>query len=613
MVYWSASATPARLAIGTAGYTLQATANGPSWTQTVAVANGGTGKTSWTQWGVLYASASTTLANTAAGTAGYLLQANSGAAPSWINATSAKTGNTIVKRNSTGGFLAGTIAADSLIIARTSGQYITINSNNVEAGELTLSPRGTTSAEGWVTLTLGNNLASTVAENASGKIVLYHSDGGASTISAKFDSVATTTKAVKIDTGLSVVNSIETTTGYIYARGGSIWAGTTASTTGERDVGARAGSGNIYLYAAPATNGDKGLYATSATNGGAQILTVNQSSQISYLATINCTPVLTAASAFTKAGQSVAFIKGRDTAIIKTTSYSGYNAAFSLKTTAGDWSFGVYNNNSAYLTYASDTNYSSNTNTWGGQVEFRVDGTVVTNGQLGAVGAGEHYLEAQNSTYGNILRVDVSGNGQTAGIWSSGYVNSSGAYTAGGKWLIYRNPNNAVVIGDNLWISGWGYSNSGFQINGTYTQLINNYLVMPYWTMYFTSGQVQFHFNTNGTGSLSNKVAHLTSSGVFTNSSKKVKTNIIPLQPMGNIIDNLKPVEFSYTYDPKRTRNYGLIYEDTVNILPYICDSPTSADDRPGINYAALTPVLLKEIQDLRKRVKTLEEQLSQN
>ena len=82
---------------------------------------------------------------------------------------------------------------------------------------------------------------------------------------------------------------------------------------------------------------------------------------------------------------------------------------------------------------------------------------------------------------------------------------------------------------------------------------------------------------------------------------------------MGNIIDNLKPVEFSYIYDPKRIRNYGLIYEDTINLLPYICDPPTSNDDRPGINYAALTPVLLKEIQDLRKRVKTLEEQLSQN
>ena len=53
MLYWSASATPARLAIGTAGYTLQATANGPAWTQTVAVANGGTGATSFTSGALL--------------------------------------------------------------------------------------------------------------------------------------------------------------------------------------------------------------------------------------------------------------------------------------------------------------------------------------------------------------------------------------------------------------------------------------------------------------------------------------------------------------------------------------------------------------------------------
>ena len=106
---------------------------------------------------------------------------------------------------------------------------------------------------------MGNDTPSNTAGNATGEILLYHSDGGTSTISAAFDSIATTTKAVKIDTGLSVVNSIETTTGFLYVRKGSIWAGTTASTAGDRDVGARAGSGNIYLYAAAATTGNRGL------------------------------------------------------------------------------------------------------------------------------------------------------------------------------------------------------------------------------------------------------------------------------------------------------------------------------------------------------------------
>jgi hypothetical protein len=52
-------------------------------TGALPVANGGTGKTSWTQWGVVYASATTTLANTAQGTSGYVLTAKGAAAPAW--------------------------------------------------------------------------------------------------------------------------------------------------------------------------------------------------------------------------------------------------------------------------------------------------------------------------------------------------------------------------------------------------------------------------------------------------------------------------------------------------------------------------------------------------
>jgi hypothetical protein len=55
----------------------------PGVTGTLGVGNGGTGKTSWTQWGVLYASASNTLANTAAGTTGKYLGAVTNGAPVW--------------------------------------------------------------------------------------------------------------------------------------------------------------------------------------------------------------------------------------------------------------------------------------------------------------------------------------------------------------------------------------------------------------------------------------------------------------------------------------------------------------------------------------------------
>ena len=93
-------------------------------------------------------------------------------------------------------------------------------------------------------------------------------------------------------------------------------------------------------------------------------------------------------------------------------------------------------------------------------------------------------------------------------------------------------------------------------------------------------------------------------------SSRYVKHNIQPLTFTSDIIDRLNPVSFIYNNDTSNKQHLGLIYEDTVNIVPQICldDGQTKT-----INYAELTPLLLKEIQNLRKRVKTLEEQLSQN
>ena len=69
---------------GSSSITTLGTVSTGTWSATtIAVNKGGTGKTSWTQWGVLYASASTTLANTAAGSAGQLLKSNGTSAPTW--------------------------------------------------------------------------------------------------------------------------------------------------------------------------------------------------------------------------------------------------------------------------------------------------------------------------------------------------------------------------------------------------------------------------------------------------------------------------------------------------------------------------------------------------
>lgn len=93
-----ASAQTVYVALGTASKTTSIQGGSSSAVAlgidgTLAVGHGGTGKTSWTQWGVLYASASDTLANTGAGTSGQVLKSNGSGAPTWGAVASGVKGN----------------------------------------------------------------------------------------------------------------------------------------------------------------------------------------------------------------------------------------------------------------------------------------------------------------------------------------------------------------------------------------------------------------------------------------------------------------------------------------------------------------------------------------
>lgn len=89
------------------------------------------------------------------------------------------------------------------------------------------------------------------------------------------------------------------------------------------------------------------------------------------------------------------------------------------------------------------------------------------------------------------------------------------------------------------------------------------------------------------------------------NSSKDIKHDIQPLPDQGEKLDRLQPVSFVYDNDQKERKRMGLIYEDTMQVMPEIC---TGDEGNKAINYVELIPMLVKEIQDLRRRVRELEE-----
>lgn len=81
---------------------------------TLAVARGGTNKSSWTKGGIIYASDTTTLGQIADGSADKVLRATASATYSWLSYTSANTASTIVYRDASGNFNGGTISATTL-------------------------------------------------------------------------------------------------------------------------------------------------------------------------------------------------------------------------------------------------------------------------------------------------------------------------------------------------------------------------------------------------------------------------------------------------------------------------------------------------------------------
>lgn len=95
-------------------------------------------------------------------------------------------------------------------------------------------------------------------------------------------------------------------------------------------------------------------------------------------------------------------------------------------------------------------------------------------------------------------------------------------------------------------------------------------------------------------------------------SSRDKKRNIKNISDVGSVLDKLVPVEFFYKNDELNKKHFGLIYEDTVDLLPEICSETKSKNHQTekGIDYVQLVPLLLKEIQDLRKRVSELEEEV---
>ena len=91
-------------------------------------------------------------------------------------------------------------------------------------------------------------------------------------------------------------------------------------------------------------------------------------------------------------------------------------------------------------------------------------------------------------------------------------------------------------------------------------------------------------------------------------SDYRIKENVIPLDDTF-VVDSLLPV----TYKNKLTekQDMGLIAHELQEIYPFLVNGVKDGKDFQSVNYTGLIAVLIKEMKELKQRVKALEDKSS--
>ena len=117
------------------------------------------------------------------------------------------------------------------------------------------------------------------------------------------------------------------------------------------------------------------------------------------------------------------------------------------------------------------------------------------------------------------------------------------------------------------------------------------------------STQVAF-FNPNGA------VGSITTSGTLTSynvtSDQRLKENIVDADSASVLIDSLQVRKFDWKSDNTHQR-YGFVAQELVTVAPEAVHQPADPEEMMAVDYSKLVPMLVKEIQSLRKRLAALE------
>jgi hypothetical protein len=272
--------------------------------------------------------------------------------------------------------------------------------------------------------------------------------------------------------------------------------------------------------------------------------------------------------------------------------------------------------------------YTSPSGTAGGVVSFTQAMTLDASGNLG-VGetspTSRLHLAFTSNSVDATLRVQQKGNNTAAGITLSANDNNGAGYnfiqseTTGGTahWKISGGVATSTMAFSTGGSERARIDSSGNLLVGTTT---SEGQLSVAGSSSFGSASSNSAYGivvcaaTNSSGNAvlfrheksSSAVGSITTTASTTSynitSDRRLKENIQDAAPASALIDALQVREYDWKSDGTHQR-YGFVAQELVTVAPEAVHQPADPEEMMAVDYSKLVPMLVKEIQDLRKRL----------